>query len=160
MRILFLHNNTLEDGLTYAFICDMAKKASASVTAVDIGADNALNLVEAALQEKGVRMYFASKISIRVHTLLLDIDYDVNNVLQVPYTSPVSVARTYSPDAALVRTIYDLSAKDAYSLPCVMAYLLMNKLGLIDFGNYLAEHAADGYDIARDANVVDILAPR
>lgn len=160
MRILFLHNNTLEDGLTYALICDMAKQASAPVTAVDIGADNALNLTEAALKETGVTMYFASKISLKVHTLLLDVEYDPNNVLQVPYTSPASVAWTYTPNPALVMLIYEISEGDAYSLPCVMAYLLMNKLGLIDFGNYLAEHVTYGYDIARDGNVVDILDPR
>lgn len=160
--LLFLHENTLSDGLALALVSERAKKDGLPVTVVDIAADNAINIVEATFAySETVDVYYRIDMVARVDKLLRDVTYEPYRMFAVPYAAPACVQWTYiGADKELVRTITYLDMADPYSLASIVAYMLMRKMGIIDFANYLMEHGATPlYDIVRDDAVIGYLSP-
>lgn len=161
--ILFVHENALDDAMALAMIVDKAKKEESSVIEVDLNDWNALNRIETALGEdvEHVMMYYNYSRTARVDEFLRHIDYDKTKLIAVPYATAPCISWTYKADEELARTIQYFTVADRYSLPCIMAYLLLRKMGITDFAHFLARNGAIHlYDITRDEAVIAYLSPR
>lgn len=160
--ILFLHESTLDDGLALALVCERAKNEGLSVTAVDIAADNAVNIAEATFGlSETVDVYYRTDMTARVDNFLRNVEYEQYRMFSVPYATPPCVQWSYAnANPELVRTINYLYMADPYSLPSIVAYMLMRKMGVIDFANYIMEHGSTPlYDIVRDDEAIACLSP-
>lgn len=155
-EILFLSDGNSYDAIAYCCICYLCQKTKMSHTLVLTG--KGFHDKIAAAFKADAEVTFVSSL----HVSLDYLDTYELDQLDVQYTTIHNLCRKLGIDEAVEFAATDLASDSQYYLPAAMAHMLRHRMGLPDFGNFIAQkwiQHGTNWNIVRDPDVLDTLDP-
>lgn len=155
-EILFLSDGNLYDAIAYCCICYLCQKTKTPNTLVLVGQGYHDKIAAAFRPDTEVTFVSSLHVSLDYCT-----SYELDQ-LDVQFTTIHTLCRKLSIDEGVEFAATDLASDSQYYLPSVMANMLRHRMGLPDFGNFIAYkwliHGV-GWSITRDPDVLNLIDP-
>ena len=155
-EILFLSDDSQFEAVAYCCLCYYAQTTKTSLTVV---------LPGKGYHDRIANVFKADTEVTFVSTLRTSIDYlDAYELDQcdVQFNTIDYLCKRLNIPRDIEDAANNLSVESPYYLPSVLANMLHRRMGLTDFGNFIAQkwirHGPE-WDITRDTQVIDILNP-
>ena len=155
-EILFLSDGNQYDAIAYCCICYLCQTAKISHTLVLTGKGFHDKIASAFKTDTEVT--FVSSLPVSLDYLDT---YELDQ-LDIQFSTLHNLCRKLGVSEDIEWAATDLASSSAYHLPSVVANMLRRRLGLEDFGNFVAQRWVEhgtGWRITRDADVLDLIDP-
>lgn len=154
-EILFLTDDSQHDAVAYCVLCYVAQTTKTPLTVVfpERGYHDKI----ADVFKLDTTVYFTASISTAIN--YLD-SYEIEQC-DKEFASLHHLCRQFDVPEPIEYAAVELDSESRYYLPSVLGEMLHRRMGLIDFGNFIAARwiENDKWDICRDVDVLDILHP-
>lgn len=154
-EILFLTDDSPQDAIAYCLLCYYAQTTKTSLRVVLAQHDYHSRIAEAFRNDTTV-LFTAS-----LHTSVTYLDSYELEQCDKQFATLHDLCRKFSIPHDVEFAAGELACESSYYLPSVLANMLHRRMGLIEFGNYVARKWIEDihWDIARDPDVIDIVDP-
>ena len=155
-EILFLSDGNSYDAIAYCCICYLCQKTKTSHTLV---------MTRVGFHDKIAAVFKADTEVTFVSSLHTSLDYCTTyelDQLDVQFSTIHNLCRKLNIDEDVEFAATDLASDSQYYMPSVVANMLRHRMGLEDFGNFVAQkwlQNGTNWSITRDADVLDLIDP-
>ena len=155
-EILFLTDGSQFEAVAYCCLCYYAQTTKTSLTVV---------LPGKGYHDRIVDVFKADTEVVFVSSLHTSLDYCTTyelDQLDVQFTTIHNLCRKLNIDEDVEFAATDLASDSSYYMPSVVVNMLRHRMGLEDFGNFVAQKWLENgtkWSITRDADVLDMIDP-
>lgn len=158
-EILFLTDNSFSDAIAYIAVCHYAQKTKTPVTLISVGTPNYIDRLRNELRKETDILFLTNIVVLNTYLEPYMMD-QCNGCFSSVYDVFAKLKMLDQPN--VIAAITNLYGSTELHLPSAVAYILFRRLGLIDFGNYVAQKLIEDirWDIVRDDYVLDTVYPK